>query len=50
MEFTGDEAFLIKAQKMLGAPLVHMVIDDKLPNLGNRSAMHALIEYLIGVL
>ncbi|MDG1498348.1 MAG: hypothetical protein P8N31_09570 [Planctomycetota bacterium] len=50
VEFTGDEAFLIKAQKMLGAPLVHMVIDDKLPNLGNRSAMHALIEYLIGVL
>ncbi|MFT5829479.1 MAG: hypothetical protein ACI9D0_000053 [Bacteroidia bacterium] len=50
LEFTGDKAFLLKAQKMLGEPLVNMAIDDKLTNLGNRSAMHALIEYLIAIL
>ena len=47
LEFTGDPIFLYRAESMFGKPLAEMTLDTKLPNLGNRSAMHALVEFLL---
>ena len=47
LELTGDPAFLLKAETMLGMPLFQLTVDQDLSSLGNRAALHAVVEFLL---
>ncbi|MDF1798000.1 MAG: hypothetical protein P1V81_02400 [Planctomycetota bacterium] len=47
LQLTGDPLFLAQAEKMLGMPLFSLAVDQDLTALGNRAALHAIVEFLL---
>ena len=47
LEISGDPAFLVKAELMLGMPIFYLAVEQDLSSLGNRAALHALVEFIL---